>query len=144
MVKKDLISLFRKFAFLVFLVMEMFIGWKNFQYIKSAEENASEPVAVWESRLIRLQKTLPPKAGVVGYISDPDVFGYEYDPNTQIAYVLTQYSLAPVIINKGIKYEWIIGILSNSAYEEWVRLHRDEFEITFLKYNIYLIHRLNK
>ena len=145
MITKDLGLLFRRSAFFIFLFLQIFVGWKNLQYIKAAEYNASEPVAEWERRFERLKMILPLTMGVVGYVSDSGVTGINYyDPNDQIEYTLTQYTMAPIIINKGDNFEWIIGVLSKSGYENWIGSHSGKFEITFLKYNIYLIHRLNK
>lgn len=142
--KNSKLLFFRNFSFLILLFLEIFIGWKNLQYIKSAEYDASEPVAEWEWRFERLKKVLPITRGIMGYISDPDVSGYDYGPDDQLEYTLTQYTLAPIIIKKGANYEWNIGILSSSVYEDWAQSNNGEFEATFLKYNIYLIHRLNK
>jgi hypothetical protein len=145
MVNKDRLLLFRKIALFLFLFLQIYTGWKNLQYIKSAEYNASESVAEWERRFERLKKVLPITRGVVGYVSDSGVTGINYDnANDQIEYTLTQYTMAPIIINKGVNFEWNIGVLSKPAYEDWVRSHGAGFEIIFLKYNIYLIHRLNK
>ena len=71
----------RRFSFLILLILEIFIGWKNLQFIKSAEYNTSEPVAEWERRFVRLKEAFPLTRGVVGYISDPDVSGYPYGPD---------------------------------------------------------------
>jgi hypothetical protein len=144
MINKDLIISLRKSSLLMLLLLEIFIGWQNLQYIKGAEYNASEPVAEWESRFVRLKKIFPLTRGTVGYISDPDVAGYAYGPDDDLEFLLTQYTVAPIIIKKGANFEWNIGILSRPVYEDWARLNSDKFEATFLKYNIYLIHRLNK
>ncbi len=145
MVNKDLTLLFRKISFLLLLFLQIYTGLKNLQYIQGAEYNASEPVAEWERRLAGLKKILPLTSGVVGYVSDSGVSGINYyDPNDQIEYTLTQYVMAPIIIKKGDNFEWIIGILSKSGYENWVSTHNGEFQITFLKYNVYLIHRLTR
>ena len=133
----------RRFSFLILLILEIFIGWKNLQFIKSAEYNTSEPVAEWERRFARLKEVFPLTRGVVGYISDPDVSGYPYGPDDELEFNLTQYTMAPLIIHKGTNFEWIIGVLSNSVYQDWAQSHGAEFKSTFYKYNIYLIHRLN-
>jgi hypothetical protein len=144
MIAKDPKLLFRYISFLILLVLQLFVGWKNLQTIKNAEYNAGEPVAEWERRFEPLKKILPLTRGVVGYVSDSDVPGINYwDPNDQIQYTLTQYTMAPIIINKGDDFEWIIGVLSKSGYQDWARSHTGKFEFIFLKNSIYLIHRLN-
>ena len=144
MINKDAGLLLRKLSFIIFLLLEVFIGWKNLQYIIGAEYNASEPVAEWERRFVPLKAAFPLTRGVVGYISDPDVAGYPYGPDDELEFNLTQYTMAPLIIHKGTNFEWIIGILSSSVYQDWARTHGSEFDSTFYKYNIYLIHRLNQ
>ena len=91
MINKDAGLIFRKLSFIILLLLEVFIGWKNLQYIVGAEYNASEPVAEWERRFIRLKEAFPLTRGVVGYISDPDVAGYPYGPDDELEFNLTRW-----------------------------------------------------
>ncbi|MGZ6315870.1 MAG: hypothetical protein ACXWNQ_01295 [Anaerolineales bacterium] len=137
--------LLRRSVFALFLVLEIFVGWKNFQDISAGEKAAGEPVAEWERRLIPLKKIMPFTTGVVGYVSDSEDLGIDYyNPDDQIEYTLTQYVMAPVVVRKGADHEWIIGNLSKQGYQNWNRSNPGHFDVSPLNYGFYLIHRLDK
>ncbi len=82
--------------------------------------NRKEPdrISVYEKRFVELKKYLQ-NHRVVGYVSD-----YE-DNSTEdgIAYTMTQYVLAPTILARGIKRNFIIGNFKSAkpdiqAYEK--------------------------
>jgi hypothetical protein len=138
-------AIIRRAAFALFLMVEIFVGWKNFQDIAATENAAGEPVAEWERRFAPLKKIMPFSQGTVGYVSDSPVTGIDYyNPNDQIEYTLTQYVMAPVVVRKGIDHEWIIGNFSKQGYEAWIRANPGRYEITSLNYGVYLIHRLQQ
>jgi hypothetical protein len=142
---KNLGALIRRALFALFLVLELFIGWKNYQDISATEKAAGEPVAEWERRLIPLKKIMPFSKGVVGYVSDSEDLGIDYyNPDDQIEYTLTQYVMAPIVVRKGTDHEWIIGNLSKQGYENWSRSNPGHYDVTSLNYGFYLIHRLDK
>ena len=63
-----------------------------------------DPISIYESRFIELKAFLQNNL-VVGYISD-------YDDNSNedgIAFSMTQYVLAPIILVRGIKCHFIVG-----------------------------------
>lgn len=102
-----------------------------------------DPVADFEQRFIPLKARLPFQRGVVGYISNADVPGASFDSaDEQGEYVLVQYVMAPIIIVRGTDQEWNIGNLSREAYRLWNQSNQGQFDVTPLKDNIYLIHRL--
>ena len=136
-------TIVRRLAFAAFLMLEIYIGWKNFQDIAASQKAAGEPVAEWERRFAPLKKIMPFTHGTVGYVSDSPVAGIDYyNPDDQIEYTLTQYVMAPVVVRKGADHEWIIGNFSKQGYEDWKRANPGPFEITSLNYGVYLIHRL--
>ena len=135
----------RTVLFALFLVLEIFIGWKNFQDISTSEKAAGEPVAEWERRLVPLKKIMPFTEGTVGYVSDSPVAGIDYyNPDDQIEYTLTQYVMAPIVVRKGADREWIIGNFSKQGYEDWIRANPGPYEVTSLSYGDYLMLRLQK
>ena len=100
-------------------------------------------VADWESRFAPVKEALPIQRGALGYISDWDVPGIEFDPSDQDAeYILTQYTFSPFILVRGTDHEWIVGSLSAAAYEKWLEVREGEYEDLKFKGNIYLFHRL--
>ncbi|MFH0796998.1 MAG: hypothetical protein V2A65_08095 [Candidatus Omnitrophota bacterium] len=75
-----------------------------------------DEVTLLEKRLEELKKVLPPK-GVVGYITDTEVnFSPPYSPEDVIRvknHLLTQYSLAPVIVAKDQNHGLVVGVFEN-------------------------------
>ncbi len=135
----------RRLAFAVFLMVEIFVAWRNYQNISASQSAAGEPVAEWERRFAPLKKIMPFTHGTVGYVSDSPVTGIDYyNPNDQIEYTLTQYVMAPVVVRKGADHEWIIGNFSKQGYEAWLRLNPGRYDVTSLNYGVYLIHRLQQ
>ena len=106
---------------------------------------AQDPVTIWESKFNKLKKALPVEVKTVGYLADWDIPGIEYSNGDQHGeYVLVQYVLSPVIAVRGTEQEWIIGNLTPQAHEKWLRGTRGEYEVTFFKHNLYLIHKIER
>jgi hypothetical protein len=102
-----------------------------------------DPVAQWEQRFAPVRERLPFVRGVVGYISDSDVPGAEFNAaNDSGEYVLTQYALAPIIIIRGTDQEWNLANLSRDGFERWQALHADSFELILQQNGLYLLRRI--
>ena len=136
-------TVIRRVAFAAFLMVEIYVGWRNYQDISATQNAAGEPVAEWERRFAPLKKIMPFTDGTVGYVSDSHVAGIDYyNPDDQIEYTLTQYVMAPVIVRKGADHEWIIGNFTKPGYEAWIKAQPGHLDVTALSYGIYLIHRV--
>ncbi len=73
--------------------------------------------SLWEQRLEELRSDLP-KQGMVGYVSEQNIPGAPYDPvDSNEEYALTQYFLAPLIVQRGTQYEYVIGNFGNPEYD---------------------------
>ncbi len=71
----------------------------------------------WEDRLQRLRNDLP-KYGVVGYVSEQDIPGAPFMPiDTNEEFGLTQYFLAPLIVEHGTGYKYVIGNFGDPDYD---------------------------
>lgn len=104
-----------------------------------------DPVTIWESKFSKLKKALPAEVETVGYLADWDIPGIQYGNGDQHGeYVLVQYILSPVIAVRSSEQEWIIGNLSPDAYEKWWSTAQGEYEVTFFKNNLYLIHKISQ
>ncbi len=77
-----------------------------------------------EERLSELKDILPPR-GVVGYISNVESWGY-----WEARCVLTQYVLAPVVVERGAERELVIGNFDNPP--ELVDILR-EYHLTLVR-----------
>ncbi len=81
--------------------------------------------------------------GEIGYVADWDI-----DPNANSIdqdeeYVLTQYTLAPIIVKRGDSYEWIIGNLTAPNADAWLNQKFAGDKTHFYGWGIYLIHKAN-
>jgi hypothetical protein len=141
MLNVDRLPLVSRIVFATFLCLEAATSWKNLLYIKALEYNASEPVAEWERRMAPLKAALPIARGFVGYVSDSAVACFDCaNVDDQIEYTLTQYALAPMIVNKGTNYEWIVGNFGKGTFTAWVQSHPGNYKLVRFPYGIYLIH----
>ena len=102
-----------------------------------------DPVADWEKRFTPFRERLPFVRGFVGYISDADVPGAEFDAaNDSGEYVLSQYALAPIIIVRGADLEWNLANLSRDGFKRWQALHAESFELVLQQNGLYLLRRI--
>ena len=129
------------------------IGWviyssfaQSFAYLISTKDRGSleqDPVTTWETKFVRLKKALPTGTVAVGYLADWDVPGITYNDGNQYGeYVLIQYALSPVIVARDTDHEWMVGNLTHEAYEKWQRSTQGNFEVSFFRNNLYLIHKV--
>ena len=79
---------------------------------------------------------------MIGYLGEWDVPGIGYEPNDQHAeYLLAQYALAPLILQRGATAEWNAAVLGPKAFAAFQQAHPGEFEISDLGHNVYILHR---
>jgi hypothetical protein len=145
MADRNWLLIFRRVVFAVFLGLEIWVGWTNYRDIAATQYTASGSLAEWERRLAPLKKIMPLSPGVVGYVSDAGSVGIGYYAlDAQIEYMLTQYTMAPIIVAPDSNHDWIIGDLSKEGYNSWLQANPGKFDTISLNYGIYLIHRLDQ
>jgi hypothetical protein len=124
--------------------LSLYAGIQYFRWTFTAGKVDFDHVAAWEARFEPVKQALPIRRGTLGYIADWDVPGAGFDPSDQDAeYILTQYALSPFILVRGADHEWIVGSLSPSAYEKWVKVREGRYEDYKFKGSVYLFHRLD-
>lgn len=108
-------------------------------------DTGSKELDRWEADMQLVREILPIERGIVGYISQEDVAGsdFEYWDN-ETEFLLTQYALAPLIVKKGLAAEWNVIVLKNKDLEKWLQMHPGEYEITNIKNQIHVLHDLGK
>ena len=107
-------------------------------------DRGAKAMAAWEARLQPVREALPVQRGVIGFIGEWDVPGVEFSAGDQeTEFILTQYTLAPLILARGAAAEWNLAILSKAAYEKWQETKTENFEVISLGHQVYLFHRLN-
>ena len=80
----------------------------------SPQQINQDAASTWPERLRLVQQDLPP-SGVIGYLSEQDYPGAPFSPIGQDEeFVLTQYVLAPLILERGsVQHEFVLGNFSN-------------------------------
>jgi hypothetical protein len=102
-----------------------------------------DAVADWVERFDPIKARLPFQRGVVGYISDAQVPGIEFNSADELGeYVLSQYALAPIILERGARREWCIANLSRQAYKTWSSTNQSIFDVVWSGRGLYLLHRV--
>jgi hypothetical protein len=93
------------FLFAPIIILSFHYNFKALQKgIQRYNRNEIDQITIYERRFIELKEYLQNHL-VVGYISD-------YDDNSTedgLSYTMTQYVLAPIILVRGIKRNFIIG-----------------------------------
>jgi hypothetical protein len=109
---------------------------------RSEQEGSSiDTVSKWEARIHRVLAHLPSDANEIGYVADWDIPGMEYDlVDQETEYTLTQYALAPRMVQPGLDHEWIIGNFTSIGFRDWLDKNLASYEIIEMGFGIYLIH----
>ena len=95
----------------------------------------------WDTRLADLRADLPPDVEVVGYVSDWDISpDYNY-PNNETEYVLTQYTLAPVIVTRDAERAWVIVNLAPKDFESWLATQSTDIKVKKYPLGLFLVHK---
>lgn len=93
-----------------------------------------DDVTRWENRLAGLKSRIPPNAGTVGYLSaDPQL----------IEFYLTQYTLIPLVLQRGAAYDWIIANYPGKTIQVVLQkqLDLEKYSVENFGYGLYLIHK---
>jgi hypothetical protein len=104
---------------------------------------SNDMVYSWDRRFQQMRLDLPADAKIVGYVGDWDILPAEeyYYAGEETEYVLTQYALSPVIVQRGDDYEWVIANLTPKAYDIWIKRQPKDMKVIDYGLRIFLIHR---
>ena len=133
----------RKYTPLVLAILFLaFAGYQLAWTFSSSEwrNSSDEMVSKWEERLHALREALPSGVSQVGYVDDSFLVGdlSQLDVNE---FQLMQYSVAPVAIQAGVDYEWIIGNFNDDEnLEAWLSEQLGVYELQGFGFGLYLIH----
>lgn len=135
----------RQAAVLGLVLFSLFVAYKNTSFARASwdpDQPNNNPVDKWEKRVRPIRELLPKDVNLVGYVADWDIPDSGYNLIDQDAeYVLTQYALAPIMVQPGLEQEWIIGNFIHPGYEVWLDRSLPSYEIRSLGFGMYLIHR---
>ena len=91
----------------------------------------------WENRMQAVRERLPASVREIGYLADTENVGSMVEE-----FVLTQYALIPVVVHRGVDYEWIVGNFTGPGFEQTLDAQIPEgYTIEKLGAGIYLIRR---
>ena len=106
------------------------------------DSQASDSVSKWEKRVKPVLDHVPSNITELGYVADWDIPDSGYDIIDQDnEYTLTQYALAPRIVQPGLDREWIIGNFTHSGFQDWLDQNLSSYEMIEIGFGIYVIHR---
>lgn len=137
---KSLISIiyqiFAALALLFFLFFGLFntITYQNHVSSSINHQNlGNDMVSVWDRRMRKMVPDLPDH-GVIGYLADWDIPDYPYGNSDQtVEYLLSQYSLAPLTLQRGSDYPVIIGNFSASKDQDKIPNVLKLFDLKIIK-----------
>jgi hypothetical protein len=95
----------------------------------------------WDTRLSVLRADLPADVKVIGYISDWDISSKYNYPNNETEYVLTQYTMAPVVVARGDEHEWVIVNLAPKDFETWRATQPSDIIVTKYPLGLFLVRK---
>jgi hypothetical protein len=111
----------------------------------NSHANDTAVVAAWNERLLNLINPIPFKRGIIGYISNEDIPGANFDVNDASGeYILTQYAIAPLILIRGTGQEWDILNLDIETYKKWIQENANDFKVVNSGGGMYLVHKVNQ
>ena len=101
-----------------------------------------DSVSKWEKRVRPVLDHIPSDITELGYVADWDIPDSGYDIIDQDnEYTLTQYALAPRIVQPGLDHEWMIGNFTDKSFLKWLDQNLASYKIIELGFGIYVIHR---
>lgn len=131
------------------VLLLLFFGLAYFSSLKSMlrnaqiKENDHTFLAQWEKRFEPIKKTLPLTHGTIGYVSDLDLNAENHNiANVMAEHILSQYTMAPIILSKRTNPGWLILNLSPENFSRWEKENTEFYDIFSYPYNLYLVHRL--
>lgn len=120
-------------------------GIQSLQTSFAERSNDSEVIAAWNERLEKLIEPIPFERGFVGYLSNKDIPGANFESNdAEGEFVLTQYAIAPLILVRGTEQEWVILNLDPETLKKWREENKDQFEVVRSGGGMTLAHRVTK
>lgn len=133
-----------KFALLLLFIVTCFrSGVDQLSDARELTDTDGAFFVKWEQRFDPIKNDLPFKYGVIGYVADWDLPGIDYDPaDTEAEHVLTQYTMAPIVVSRDTSNEWILVNLTAAEFDTWFSMQMGEFTVTDYKHNLYLVHRI--
>ncbi len=132
--------LFRNLVLLAaFVTLLIYATWNALAYRNrmvggaDTSDAGNDMVSTWDRRMRKMLPDLPDH-GVVGYLADWDIPGYAYGHTDQtVEYLLSQYALPPLTLQRGANYPIIIGNFSDTGDKEKIPAILEHFNLRIVK-----------
>src|SRR5919112_1810105 len=123
----------RAIAMISLILYSIFVAATNGLVARSRwnrDSQADDSVSKWEKRVRPVLDHIPGDITELGYVADWDISDSGYDLIDQDnEYTLTQYALAPRIVQPGLDHEWIIGNFTDKDFRKWLDNHLPSYKI---------------
>jgi len=95
----------------------------------AGEISGDDMVSAWDKRLRKIRPLLP-ESGVIGYLADWDVPGGTFGSSDQeVEFLLAQYTIAPVVLERGKDHAIILGNFGDDGNPEKLQKVQDSLGI---------------
>ena len=138
--------MYKKLAVIGLVIV--FVGTGFWHLIQTAQSwnsdfIADDMVTHWDKRMQPIRNDLPKVVKIIGYVGDWDILPADeyYYAGEETEYILTQYALSPVIVQRGDQYEWVIANLTPKAYEIWIKTQPKDINVVDYGLRIFLVHK---
>jgi len=82
---------------------------------------ARDYVSAWEAKMSAVSRRLPAGVTTLGYFSEADILPGPAAPDDYIEYYLTQYSLAPRLVQRGTVSAWNLVNSTAPETDAWLK-----------------------
>jgi hypothetical protein len=135
----------RAFTIISLIIYSIFVAATNGLAARARwnrDSQTSDPVSKWEKRVKPVLDHIPSTVTELGYVADWDISDSGYDIIDQDnEYTLTQYALAPRVVQPGLDHEWMIGNFTDKGFRSWLDKNLSSYKIIEIGFGIYVIHR---
>ena len=133
----------KKFLVMMLLLISLSAFRQLWTSSTNIADRGTDALDRWEANMILAKEDLPINRGLVGYISEENVPGAEYEYwDSETEFLLTQYALAPLVLKKGPIAEWNVVVLNDKDLETWLTAYHGQYEITTIKGKVRIFHNL--
>jgi hypothetical protein len=103
-----------KTGFILLLILGVFSSQHPVQFLRNIYNGLGQPdeISLFTSQISCLREALPAH-GLIGYFTNEDGTAQVYDIEGGKRYFLTQYTLAPLVVEPGLNHQWIVGNLQD-------------------------------
>ncbi len=138
--------MWKKYLQRIVLIAIVILGAKtaveNFGTTLADDINDTAVIANWEKRIVKLTAPIPFEHGFIGYIASRDIAQGDASNDKLGEFILTQYTVAPLILVRGADQEWNILNLDHETFTAWSQENADRFEVVKSGGGMYLVRRV--